>query len=126
MLMELKMSFAFSAYGHQVPNVVEEDISTEKEMHHQINFYLKAEYEMFSSYETLTNNHMLMMLVSVMCTKFNGKKVSKKQCKKNMGTTSRPKIRRRCDKKLCKLRIYYYLYLHTFHSSDYFLFQGAP
>ena len=69
---------------------------------------------MFSSYETLTNNHMLMMLVSVMCTKFNGKKVSKKQCKKNMGTTSRPKIRRRCDKKLCKLRIFYYLYHHIF------------
>ena len=38
MLMELKMSFAFSAHGHQVPNAVEEDTSTEKEMHHQINF----------------------------------------------------------------------------------------
>ena len=38
-----------------------------------------------------------------MCTNGDGKKVSKKNCKKQLGRGARPKMRRRCDKNLCKL-----------------------
>lgn len=46
---------------------------------------------------------------SVMCKTGNGKKTHKKHCKKHLGSASRPKRRRKCDKKPCKFGRCYYV-----------------